>query len=60
MEHKKMLNLLNEADISKFLTRKWNIVNDNLKPNSNAANEITFHKEVLNLVFLITMMLTFQ
>ena len=55
-----MLNLLNEADISKFLTRKWNIVNDNLKPNSNAANEITFHKEVLNLVFLITMMLTFQ
>ena len=59
MEHKKMLNLLNEADISKFLTRKWNIVNDNLKPNYNAANEITFHKEVLNLVFLITMMLTF-
>ena len=46
MEHKKMLNLLNEADISKFLTRKWNIVNDNSKPN-------------YNLVFLITMMLTF-
>ena len=31
MEHQKILNLLNEANNSKFVTRKWNIVN-----NSNA------------------------
>ena len=29
MEHQKMLNLLNEANDSKFVMRKWNIVNDN-------------------------------
>ena len=29
MEHQKMINLLNEASDSKFVTRKWNIVNDN-------------------------------
>ena len=28
MKHQKMLNLLNEANNSKFVTRKWNIVND--------------------------------
>ena len=28
MEHQKILNLLNEANYSKLLTRKWNIVND--------------------------------
>ena len=27
MEHQKVLNLLNEASDSKFVTRKWNIVN---------------------------------
>ena len=29
MEYQKILNLLNEASDSKFLTGKWNIVNDN-------------------------------
>ena len=29
MKHRKILNLLNEANNSKFVTRKWNIVNDN-------------------------------
>ena len=29
MEHQKILNLLNEANDPKFVTRKWNIVNDN-------------------------------
>ena len=29
MEDPKILNLLNEANDSKFVTRKWNIVNDN-------------------------------
>ena len=28
MEHQKILNLLNEASDSKFVTRKWNIVKD--------------------------------
>ena len=28
MEHQKMVSLLNEAGDSKFVTRKWNIVND--------------------------------
>ena len=26
MKHQKILNLLNEANDSKFVTRKWNIV----------------------------------
>ena len=29
MEHQKILNLLNEANDSKFVNRKWNTVNDN-------------------------------
>ena len=29
MEYQKILNLLNEASDSKFVTGKWNIVNDN-------------------------------
>ena len=37
MEHKKILNLLNEASNSKFLTRKWNIVNDQSNANYNAG-----------------------
>ena len=28
MEHQKLLNLLNKASDSKFVTRKWNIIND--------------------------------
>ena len=45
---------------SKFVTRKWNIVNDNLKSNYGAGNEISYNMEVLkNLIFVITMMLTF-
>ena len=47
MEHQKILNLLNEASDSKFVTRKWNIVNDDSKANYNAANEITCNTEVL-------------
>ena len=29
MEHQKILNLLNEPNDSKFVTKKWNIGNDN-------------------------------
>ena len=47
MEQQKISNLLNEANNSKFLTRKWNIVSDNSKANYNATNEITYNAEVL-------------
>ena len=47
MEYQKILNLLNEASDSKFLTRKWSIVNDNLKANYGIRNEITYKTEVL-------------
>ena len=47
MEDQKILNLLNEANDSKFVTRKWNIVNDNLKANYEEGNEITYNTEVL-------------
>ena len=40
MEHQKILNLLNETNNSKFVTRKLNIANDNLKANYNVGNEI--------------------
>ena len=31
----------------KFVTRKWNIVNDNSKSNYDATNEITYNTEIL-------------
>ena len=33
MKHKKTLNLLNEPNASKFVTGKWNIVNDQSNAN---------------------------
>ena len=33
MDHKKILDLLNNANNSKFVTRKRNVVNDNSKTN---------------------------
>ena len=47
MEHQKLLNFLNEVNDSKFVTRKWNIVNDNSKANYDPTNEITYNTEVL-------------
>ena len=47
MEHQKISNLSNDANGSKFLTRKWNIVNDNSNSNYTAANEITYNTEIL-------------
>ena len=47
MEHQKILNLLNNANDSKFVTRKWNFVNDNSGANYNAGNEIIYNTEVL-------------
>ena len=47
MKHQNILNLLNEENDSKFVTRKWNIVNDNSKVNYDEGNEITYNSEVL-------------
>ena len=38
---------MNEPNDYKFVTRKWNIVNDNSKSNYAAANENTHNTEVL-------------
>ena len=46
MEHQNILSFLNEANDSKFVTGKWNIVNDNSKTSYDAANEIIYNTEV--------------
>ena len=51
MENQGILNLLNDANDSEFVTRKWNIVNDPSKINYNATNEITYNTEVLKFNF---------
>ena len=47
MQYQKILNLLNDANDSKFVTRKWKIVHDNSKTHYDAADEITWKTEVL-------------
>ena len=47
MEHQKILNLLNETSDSKFVTRKWNIVNDQSKASYNVGNEIIYNTGLL-------------
>ena len=47
MEQQNILNLLNEANDSKFAKRKSNIVDDNSKLNYDATNEITYNTEIL-------------
>ena len=47
MEPQKILSLLNEASDSKFVTRKWNIVNDQSNANHDVGNEIIYSTEVL-------------
>ena len=46
MEHQKILNLLNEANNSKFVTRKWNILNYLSNTNYSLGNEIIYNNEV--------------
>ena len=41
------MNLLNKASDSKFVTRKWNIVNDQSNANYTVGNEIVYSTEVL-------------
>ena len=47
MQHQKILNLLNEENDSQFVTRKWNIVNDNSRTNFDVGSEIICNKENL-------------
>ena len=47
MKQQKILNWLNEANDSKFVTRKWNIVNDESNANYDVRNEIIYNTEVL-------------
>ena len=47
MEHQKPLNLLNERSGSKFVIRKWNIVNDHSNAKYDVGNEIIYNTEVL-------------
>ena len=49
MEYQKILNLLSEARDSKFVTRKWNFVNDQSNGNYDVWNEIIYNTEVLTL-----------
>ena len=46
-ERQKILNLLNEPNDSKFVTRKWNIFNDQPNSNYDVGNEIIYITEVL-------------
>ena len=59
MKHQRILNLFNEENNSKFVTRKWNIVNDNSKVNYGVGNEMIYSTEALNLILGISMMLIF-
>ena len=47
MEHQKILNLLSETIDFKFMTRKWNMVNDQSNVNYDVRNEIICNTEVL-------------
>ena len=42
-ETSKRLNLLNEANDSKSVTRKWIIVKDNSNANCNVGNKIIYY-----------------
>ena len=47
MEHQKILNLLNDANDSKFVAGKWNIVNDQSNAKYEVGNEVIYNTEVL-------------
>ena len=47
MEHHKVLNLLNEANDSKFMARTQNIVNDQSNANLDVGNKIIYNRDVL-------------
>ena len=43
----KIFDLLNKANNSKFVTRKWNIANNNSNANYGVGNEIKCKTELL-------------
>ena len=47
MGHKKILDLLNEGNDSKFVRRKWSIANDQSNATYEVGNEIIYNTEVL-------------
>ena len=47
MGHQEILNLLNGASDSWFVTRKWNIVNDQSSDRYVVGNEFVYNTEVL-------------
>ena len=47
MKHQKVFNLLNRENHSKFVTRNWNIVNDQSNVNYSLGNDIIYITEVL-------------
>ena len=47
MKQQKALNLLNEASGSKFVKRKWNIVNDQSNASYDVGNAIIYNAKVL-------------
>ena len=58
MEHQKMLDLLVKESNSKFLTRNWNIVNDQSNANYDVRNDIlSITQNYENEIFLV--LLTF-
>ena len=59
MKHQKILNLLSEASDSNFVTRKWNIVNDQSNSNYDVRKEIIYNTEVLKSIFEIATLFTF-
>ena len=46
MEHQQIIPLLNESNDSKFVPRKWNIVNEQSKANYDAVKDIIKNKQV--------------
>ena len=46
MKHPKILNLLNEPNDSKFVTRKWNIVNHQSNVNYDARNKFVYNTKI--------------
>ena len=59
MKHQKTLNLFNDTNNSKFVTRTSNIINYNKKTNYGVVNEITCNAKVLESDLCDCNMLTF-
>ena len=50
---------MNKANDSRFVTRKWNIVNDESNANYDVGNEVMYNAEVLKSNLCDYKMLTF-